>query len=192
MRIIVLGPPGAGKGTQAVILSEHFNIPHISSGDLFRYHISHQTELGEVAKSFIDKGDLVPSSVTISMINARLSELDAANGFILDGYPRAKDQAIALQEFLALLDEVQYDVHQPDQGLDAVLSFVISDVEIIKRLEQRGRADDQGDVIKNRLHVYYEQTEPLIQFYGAAIKQIDAVGSTEEVSRRVLKLFDKN
>lgn len=186
MKIVVLGPPGAGKGTQAVKIAEHYKIPHISTGDLFRSNISEGTELGKLAKTYIDKGDLVPNEVTINMISERLTHADAANGFILDGFPRAYDQAVALQQLLAEKNGETYAPDNHGQGLDAILSFEISDEAVVERLKSRGREDDQESVILNRLKVYAEQTAPLLDFYSKELSVIDALGSEEEVFQRTL------
>ncbi|MBF6356138.1 adenylate kinase [Nocardia higoensis] len=176
MRVVLLGPPGAGKGTQAVLLSEKLGVPHISTGDLFRANISQQTPLGLEAKKYMDAGDLVPSDVTNRMVQARVGEPDAANGFVLDGYPRTVDQADALEKILADIDK----------KLDAVLCFVVAEDTVVERMLARGRADDSEDVIRNRLRVYREETEPLLDHYAGLVVSVDGVGEVEEVNARAL------
>ncbi|CAM3619161.1 adenylate kinase [Tsukamurella ocularis] len=181
MRLVILGPPGAGKGTQAERLSEKYGIPHISTGDLFRANISEGTALGVEAKKYMDAGELVPSSVTVDMVRSRLTEPDATNGFILDGFPRATDQADALGEILA----------EGGQKLDAVISFEVPEDTVVERMLARGRADDTEEVIRNRLHVYENQTAPLLAYYGDFVTHIDAVGTVDEVLGRVTSQLDK-
>ncbi|WP_040794541.1 adenylate kinase [Nocardia higoensis] len=176
MRVVLLGPPGAGKGTQAVLLSEKLGVPHISTGDLFRANIGQQTPLGLEAKKYMDAGDLVPSDVTNRMVEARVGEPDAANGFVLDGYPRTVDQADALEKILADIDK----------KLDAVLCFVVAEDTVVERMLARGRADDSEDVIRNRLRVYREETEPLLDHYAGLVVSVDGVGEVEEVNARAL------
>lgn len=176
MRIVLVGPPGAGKGTQAALLSEKLGIPHISTGDLFRANISENTELGKLAKSYMDAGNLVPSEVTNRMVSERISEGDAAEGFLLDGYPRSVDQADALKEVLA----------EKGLELDAVLEFDIDDDTVVERMLARGREDDTEDVIRNRMSVYRSETAPLLEYYAGDVKSIDAVGSVEEINARAL------
>ncbi len=176
MRLVILGPPGAGKGTQAELLSEALGIPHISTGDLFRANISEGTAVGIEAKRYLDAGDLVPSEITVDMVRARVGEPDAAKGFILDGFPRSTEQADALKDILAKLDT----------GLDAVLSFVVDEDVVVERMMARGRADDTEEVIRNRMAVYTKETAPLLEYYGGEVKTIDAVGDVQDVHQRVL------
>ncbi|MDY6808697.1 adenylate kinase [Gordonia sp. HNM0687] len=176
MRLVILGPPGAGKGTQAELLSEAIGIPHISTGDLFRANISQGTAVGIEAKRYLDAGDLVPSEITVDMVRARVAEPDAAKGFILDGFPRSTEQADALKEILAKLDT----------GLDAVLSFVVDTDVVVERMMARGRADDTEEVIRNRMAVYTKETAPLLEYYDDEVKTIDAVGDVQDVHQRVL------
>ena len=176
MRLVFLGPPGAGKGTQAELLSETFGIPHISTGDLFRANISQGTAIGIEAKKYLDAGDLVPPEITVDMVRARLNEPDASKGFILDGFPRSIEQAEALNSILADLDT----------ELDAVVSFVVDPDVVVERMLARGRADDTEDVIRNRMAVYDKETAPLLEYYGDQVKTVDAVGEVDEVHQRVL------
>ncbi|OBC04036.1 adenylate kinase [Gordonia sp. 852002-50816_SCH5313054-c] len=176
MRLVFLGPPGAGKGTQAELLSETLGIPHISTGDLFRANISEGTAIGIEAKKYLDAGDLVPPEITVDMVRARLSEPDASKGFILDGFPRSIEQAEALNSILADLDT----------ELDAVVSFVVDPDVVVDRMLARGRADDTEDVIRNRMAVYDKETAPLLEYYGDQVKTVDAVGEVDEVHQRVL------
>ncbi|WP_333618405.1 adenylate kinase [Dietzia sp.] len=176
MRIVLVGPPGAGKGTQAALLSEKLGIPHISTGDLFRANISENTELGKLAKSYMDAGNLVPSEVTNRMVSERISEGDAAEGFLLDGYPRSVDQADALKEVLA----------EKGLELDAVLEFDIDDDTVVERMLARGREDDTEDVIRNRMEVYRSETAPLLDYYDGKVVKIDAAGEVDEISKRAV------
>lgn len=176
MRIVLLGPPGAGKGTQAVQLAEKLGIPQISTGDLFRHNISTGTDLGLEAKKYLDAGDLVPATLTNALVDDRLDDEDAAAGFILDGFPRSVEQAEALNDMLS----------RRGLGLDAVIEFRVSEDELLKRLKERGRADDTDDVILNRMNVYRAETAPLLDFYAEQLKTVDAVGPVNEVFARAL------
>ncbi|GAC66252.1 adenylate kinase [Gordonia soli] len=176
MRLVILGPPGAGKGTQAELLSEALGIPHISTGDLFRANISQGTAVGIEAKRYLDAGDLVPSEITVDMVRARIVEPDAVKGFILDGFPRSTEQGDALAEILA----------SSEHSLDAVLSFVVDADVVVERMLARGRADDTEDVIRNRLAVYTKETAPLLEYYADQVQTIDAVGDVQDVHQRVL------
>ena len=181
MRLVLLGPPGAGKGTQAQKLSEKLGIPQISTGDLFRENISNGTPLGLEAKRYLDAGDLVPSELTNKLVEDRIEQPDAADGFILDGYPRSVAQAQALDEMLT----------NHDTKLDAVLEFAVSEEELFKRLKGRGRADDTEDVIRNRFKVYRDETAPLLDYYRDELKTVDAVGSLDEVFARALRALGR-
>ena len=209
MRLILVGPPGAGKGTQAVHLAAHYGIPHISTGDIFRHNMKNETELGLLAKSYVDRGELVPDSVTNEMVKDRLSHADAQAGFLLDGFPRNVLQADVLRTVLA----------EAKTPLDAVLELSIDDAEIIARLSGRRtcrncsasfhtiyekpavdgicdkcqgelyqREDDSEAVITRRLEVYAEQTKPIIAFYSAQglLITIPAVGDVTEISSRAI------
>lgn len=160
MRVLLLGPPGAGKGTQAVKLAEKLGIPQISTGELFRRNIEEGTKLGVEAKRYLDAGDLVPSDLTNELVDDRLNNPDAANGFILDGYPRSVEQAKALHEML----------ERRGTDIDAVLEFRVSEEVLLERLKGRGRADDTDDVILNRMKVYRDETAPLLEYYRDQLK----------------------
>ncbi|PXX05380.1 adenylate kinase [Mycolicibacterium moriokaense] len=182
MRLVLLGPPGAGKGTQALKLSEKLGIPQISTGDLFRKNISEGTPLGVEAKRYLDAGDLVPSELTNKLVEDRIEQPDAADGFILDGYPRSVEQAQALDEMLK----------NHDTKLDAVLEFAVSEAELFERLKSRGRADDTEEVIHNRMQVYRDETEPLLEYYRHNnLQTVDAVGALDEVFARALRALGK-
>jgi len=188
VRVVLLGPPGAGKGTQAQVIAEKLGVPAISTGDIFRANVSGQTELGRQAKTYMDAGDLVPDEITVAMVKDRLAEPDAEAGFLLDGFPRTIAQAQQLRSSLADLG----------QQLRRVLELVVEEDELVRRLSGRRmlvdgqmvqRDDDRPETVRHRLEVYREQTAPLSGFYESEglLARIDAVGEVEEVTARALK-----
>lgn len=213
MRVVLLGAPGAGKGTQANFISRHFDIPAISTGDIFRTNLEAQTELGKAAKRYMDAGELVPDQVTIDIVSDRLLQPDAANGFLLDGFPRTAPQAEALSKLLA------------DRGmpLDAVLELQVNSNEVVRRLSGRRtcrtcghvwhvefepprdagicdvdggelvqRDDDLPETILRRIDVYAEQTAPLVDYYrqAALLKSVAAHGAVDEISRQAIEALE--
>jgi adenylate kinase len=192
VRVVLLGPPGAGKGTQAQIIAGHLGVPAISTGDIFRANVSGRTELGKKAKVYMDAGDLVPDEVTVAMVKDRLDEPDAKAGFLLDGFPRTIAQAEQLRDSLADLGN----------ALDRVLELVVDEDELVRRLSGRRmlvdgqmvqRDDDKPETVRHRLEVHREQTAPLSDFYAAEglLAQIDAVGQVEEVTARALRALGR-
>ncbi|HEY5832802.1 adenylate kinase [Streptomyces sp.] len=210
MRIVLVGPPGAGKGTQAAYLAKNLSIPHISTGDLFRANISQGTDLGKQAKAYMDAGDLVPDEVTIGMAEDRLEQPDAAHGFLLDGFPRNEFQARALDEYL----------QRRSIALDGVLDLEVPEDEVVRRIAGRRtcrndsahtyhveykkpkaegvcdecggelyqRVDDAEDKVRNRLEVYHRETEPIIDYYKQQnlVATISALGPVAEVTKRAM------
>ena len=210
MRLVLVGPPGAGKGTQAQFIAEHVAVPKISTGDIFRANVSEGSPLGVQAKAYMDRGDLVPDDVTIDMVRNRLAEPDALGGFLLDGFPRTVPQARTLDDILR---------HTADSELDVVLELVVDDDEVIRRLSGRRtcrtcnhiwhvdfdppkqpdvcdldggelyqRDDDQAETIANRLEVYAESTAPLVAYYAGrgVLIGIDATGPVDDVTQRAI------
>jgi adenylate kinase len=187
VRVVLLGPPGAGKGTQAQVIAGQLSVPAISTGDIFRANVSGQTELGTKAKAYMDAGDLVPDEITVAMVRDRLAEPDAKAGFLLDGFPRTIAQAEQLRDSLAELG----------QALDRVLELVVDEEELVRRLSGRRmlvdgqwvqRDDDRPETVRHRLSVYRESTAPLSGFYEreGLLSRIDAVGEVEEVTARAM------
>jgi adenylate kinase len=183
IRLLLIGAPGAGKGTQAEKLAEAFQIPAISTGDIFRHNVKNETELGKQAKAFMDRGEYVPDSLTNDLVRDRLSQADAIDGFLLDGYPRTADQVVELDDILG----------QQGNKLDVVVQLTADTDEVVRRLLNRaveqGRADDTEDVIRRRLEVYEEQTAPLTDTYAARdlVVMIDGLGEVAEVTGRILE-----
>jgi adenylate kinase len=185
MRLVLLGPPGAGKGTQAALLADHFSIPHVATGDIFRTNIREGSDLGREAKQYIDAGDLVPDQVVIGMVMDRITADDCAGGFILDGFPRTVAQAEALDQ---RLDRPSV----PQEPLDGALNFEITEEELFRRLmgraEQQHRSDDTEDIVRHRLGVYQSKTKPLVDYYEQQelLIRVDGMGAIDEVNRRIL------
>ncbi|WP_134766961.1 adenylate kinase [Nocardioides sp. 1609] len=186
MRLILMGPPGAGKGTQATSVADHFGIPAISTGDIFRANVSAGTELGIEAKRYMDAGDYVPDEVTNKMVRNRIDEPDAKPGFLLDGYPRTTAQVEELDGMIA------FTGHQ----LDAAVVLTVDADELVARLLQRattsGRADDTEDVIRKRQELYTNETAPLIELYRARgiLVEVDGMGTVDEVAERIFAALD--
>jgi adenylate kinase len=209
MRLVLVGPPGAGKGTQAEFISAHLSVPKISTGDIFRANVSQGTPLGKEAKKYMDAGDLVPDEITVGMVSDRLTDDDTAKGFLLDGFPRNVPQARTLNELLLAADS----------PLDVVLELVVDDDEVVRRLSGRRtcrscghiwhvdfdppsvegvcdscggelfqRDDDKPETIRHRLEVYYEQTAPLVSYYAEErlLVGIDAMGPVDDVTERAI------
>lgn len=176
-RVVLVGPPGAGKGTQSAALSERLGVPHISTGDLFRTHVGEQTPLGREAKRYLDSGELVPDSVTNEMVRERLMEPDAKSGFLLDGFPRNTKQADVLGQMLS----------EVDTALDAVIELQVPEDVLVERLLARGRTDDTEDVIRRRQQVYRSETAPLLEYYSDILVTVNGVGDVDQVSTRVLE-----
>ena len=185
MRLIMMGPPGAGKGTQAKFVAEHFGIPAISTGDIFRANVSEGTPLGLEAKRYMDAGDYVPDEVTNLMVRNRIDEKDAEPGFLLDGYPRT----------LAQVEELDGMIKFTGHSLDAVVVLTVDPGELVARLtaraEKEGRADDTEEVIRRRQEVYTEQTEPLIDVYRkrGLLREVDGLGEVDEVTERIMSIL---
>ena len=182
MRVLIVGPQGAGKGTQAQLLADNLGVPHVSTGDLFRLNIGHGTELGRTAKTYMDKGELVPDEVTSSMVAARLDDDDMSSGWILDGFPRNLSQGKWLGELLA----------ERKSSLTSVLVIDAPDEVLLERMMARGRADDTADAIQRRLAIYHAETVPLLEFYGELVVEVDGVGEIAEVQHRILRALGRS
>ena len=181
-RMVLLGPPGAGKGTQAARIGERLGIPAISTGDIFRAHVAGSTELGQRARAYMDKGEYVPDSVTNAMVADRLAEDDAASGFLLDGYPRTAAQVDALDDMLSERGEALDVVVEITADADAVVE------RLLGRAAEQGRADDTEPVIRRRLEVYAEATAPLAAIYEGRglLLRVDGMGGIDEVTDRIM------
>lgn len=181
-----MGPPGAGKGTQSKFIADHFNIPAVSTGDIFRANVTKGTELGVEAKRYMDAGEYVPDEVTNLMVRARIDEADAEPGFLLDGYPRT----------LAQVEELDGMIKHTGHALDAVVVLTVDQDEVVDRLLQRaqteGRADDTAEVIRRRQEIYAEETAPLIEVYRGRglIVEVDGLGEIDDVTQRVFDALD--
>ena len=181
MNLLFIGPPGAGKGTQASRVAERLGIPHISTGDMFRDHVSRGTELGVRVDAIMKAGAYVPDEITVEMLRERIAEPDAAEGFILDGFPRTVGQVEALDGLLGA------------DSLDAVIVFEVDEDSLVERLLSRGRADDTEDTVRKRFKVYQEQTAPLLEIYGerGLVIHVDGLGEIEEVTERILTALEE-
>ncbi len=181
-RVVLMGPPGAGKGTQAVVVAERLGIPHVSTGDIFRANVSQGTALGVEAKRYMGAGEYVPDSVTNSMVRDRLAQPDAEPGFLLDGYPRT----------VAQVDELAGMLAEHGTAIDHVIELTVDVDEVVgrllKRAAEQGRSDDTEDVVRRRLEIYFEQTAPLTAVYAqqGLLVQVDGMGSVQDVTARVL------
>lgn len=179
MRLLLMGPPGAGKGTQSAALAAHHRIPAIATGDIFRAQVKERTPLGTTAQGYMDRGEYVPDEVTNAMVAVRLAEPDCTDGFLLDGYPRTVEQAVELDAMLA------------EATLDAVVVLTVDPEELVGRLRRRaeleGRTDDTETVVRRRLEVYAEQTAPLVELYAARglVREIDGTGTVAEIAARI-------
>ena len=182
MKLLFLGPPGAGKGTQAERVAEALDLAHVSTGDMFRWHVSEGTEIGLEVNAIMQRGDLVPDSLTITMLNDRISRSDATGGYILDGFPRTLAQAEALDEAL------------DDSSLSAVVVLDVPEDELVERLLTRGRTDDTEESVRNRLSLYAADTEPLIGFYGPRdiLRRVEGVGEIEDITARILAALERD
>lgn len=186
IRLLLIGAPGAGKGTQAEKLSAAYKIPAISTGDIFRHNVKNETELGKQAKAFMDRGEYVPDSLTNDLVRDRLSQADAKDGFLLDGYPRTAEQVTELDSIL----------EAAGTKLDVVVQLTADTDEVVRRLLNRaieqGRADDTEDVIRRRLEVYEEQTAPLTSVYASRglLVTVDGLGEVDEVTGRILEALN--
>lgn len=185
MRLILMGPPGAGKGTQAVVLAARLDIPHISTGDIFRANVTEGTPLGIEAKRYMDAGEYVPDKVTNAMVRDRLAMDDCRAGFLLDGYPRTIEQVGELDAMLGAAGTSLSRVIELTVDIDEVVG------RLVKRAAEQGRADDTEDVIRRRLEVYAEQTAPLTALYAShgLLAQVDGMGTVDEVSARILAVL---
>jgi adenylate kinase len=177
MRLLFVGPPGAGKGTQAALVAARLQIPHISTGEMFRYHVSAGTELGQQVDALMEAGDYVPDALTVAMLAERMEKPDTVRGFILDGFPRTAQQVAALDELLG------------ERGLDRVILFEVKEDALVERMLSRGRADDTEETIRSRFRIYEEQTEPLLAIYESRglVVAVDGLGDVDEVTMRVLE-----
>ncbi len=177
MRLLFIGPPGAGKGTQAALVAARLGIPHMSTGEMFRSHVNRDTDLGREVKRIMEEGAYVPDEITVDMLRERLDEPDAGAGFILDGFPRTAPQVTALDDLIGI------------DGLDQVVLFVVDEDVLTERMLTRARADDTEEAIRTRFKVYLEQTAPLVELYEGRglVVRVDGLGTVDEVTNRVME-----
>lgn len=180
MKLLFIGPPGAGKGTQAERVAERLGIPHVSTGEMFRDHVSSGSELGVKVEAIMAAGDYVPDEITVAMLSQRIDEPDAAGGYILDGFPRTVVQVKSLDDLIG------------ERGLDRVVVFEVDENELLERMLSRGRADDTTETIRNRFEVYLDQTQPLLDIYDDRdmTVAVDGLGEMDEVTERILDVLD--
>ncbi|MFU8811429.1 MAG: adenylate kinase [Balneolaceae bacterium] len=185
MNIILFGPPGAGKGTQAAKIAEHYSIPHLSTGNIFRKNIKNETDLGKKVKSILDSGELVPDETVVELVADELSKAPYQNGYILDGFPRTVPQAESLDAYL----------EENNDSIDAFITLSVPEEELIQRIlsRQEGRSDDTPEKVKNRLKVYHEETAPVLGYYKkkGLVTEIDGVGSVDEIFSSIQKELNK-
>jgi adenylate kinase len=185
MKLILFGPPGAGKGTQAKKISSHYSIPHLSTGNIFRYNIKNETELGKKVKSILDAGELVPDETVVDLVVDELQKDKYSNGYILDGFPRTIPQSVALDKYL----------DSQDTGIDLFLTLAVPQEELINRILSRGegRSDDTPEKIKTRLEVYYNETEPVLNYYKKQeiVEKVDGMGSIKDIFSRLQTVLDR-
>ena len=176
MKLLFIGPPGAGKGTQAGLVAKRLGIPHVSTGEMFRHHVSTGSDLGHEVKAILEEGAYVPDDITVAMMKQRLAEPDAASGYILDGFPRTGPQVEALDALIG------------KDGLDRVVLFEVDEHVLAERMLARRRADDSEETIRNRFKIYQEQTTPLIEIYGdrGLVVRVDGIAGVDEVTERIL------
>lgn len=179
MKLLFIGPPGAGKGTQAARVSDRLGIPHVCTGDMFRQHVGEQTELGHKVEAIMKAGDYVPDEITVAMLSERISQPDAEDGYILDGFPRTAPQVECLDRLLG------------DEGLDCVVVFEVDEDDLASRMLARGRADDTEETIRNRFRVYAEKTQPLLDIYDERnlTVRINGMGEMDDLTDRIVALL---
>lgn len=180
VRLLFIGPPGAGKGTQAQRVAERLGIPHVSTGEMFRHHVANGSELGMKVEAIMAAGDYVPDEITVAMLEQRIGEPEAAGGYILDGFPRTVAQVRSLDDLIG------------EDGLDKVVVFEVDETELVERMLSRGRADDSSETIRKRFEVYMAQTRPLLDIYddrGITVS-VDGLGEMDEVTDRIVDVLE--
>ena len=185
MKLLIMGPPGVGKGTQAKIIKDKLNIAHISTGELLRQEIAKKTEVGIVAKKYIDKGKLVPDNFLFTIVNERLGQPDCTDGYILDGFPRTLNQANGLEKIMGAFD------HSLDRAISLYADEDALVERLVKRGENSGRSDDTSNIIRNRQKIYWQQTAPLLDFYEerGLLDTVNGLGEIKEITERILTVM---